>query len=503
MAAMTEAILTGFLTAFRWDMLLAMFVGVVGGVLVGVLPGLTSTMGVALLIPVTFGMPPAVGLAMLGGMYCASTYGGSITAVLLNIPGTPSACVTMLDGHPLAKRGEAGRAIAIATIASCVGGNVSNLCLLLLAPPLALFALKFGSLEYFLIALFGITVIASLSEKDLLKGLISGILGFFLSMVGTHPLTGFQRFTFGQPALYDGISIVVALIGLYSIPEVIEMIRDSRAGGRKVQTRVDRGLVSYMREYFQHKMLALRAAIIGVIIGIAPGAGGSVAAFVAYHDAKRHSKHPERFGTGIVEGVLAPETANNAEVGGALIPTITLGVPGSAVTAVFLGALMIHGLRPGPGLFTTHAAVTYGFIFSMFLSNLIFVPVGLLIARYGARLIEAPVSLLAPSIITLSVIGSYAIQGSVEDVWIMLAMGLIGCMLTTFAVPREGMVLGLVLGSMAEGELARALSLVHGDFGQLLLQVVTRPIALVIFVLCIGSLWHAIRTQRKVERSPA
>jgi len=497
---MLEHMLAGLVTALQWDMLLAMFVGVVGGVVVGVLPGLTSTMGVALLIPVTFGMPPAVGLAMLGGMYCASTYGGSITAILLNIPGTPSACVTMLDGHPMAKRGEASRAIAIATIASCVGGLLSNLCLLLLAPPLALFALKFGSLEYFLIALFGITIIASMSEKDLLKGLMSGILGFFLSMVGTHPLTGFQRFTFGQPALYDGISIVVALIGLYSVPEVIEMIRESRTGVRRVQSRVDRGLVSYMREYFQHKALAFRATVIGVIIGIAPGAGGSVAAFVAYHDAKRNSKHPELFGTGIVEGILAPETANNAEVGGALIPTITLAVPGSAVTAVFLGALMIHGLRPGPGLFTTHASVTYGFIFSMFLSNVVFVPVGLLIARYGARLIEAPVSLLAPSIIALSVIGSYAIQGSMEDVWIMLAMGLLGCALTKFGVPREGMVLGLVLGSMAEGELARALSLVHGDLGRLLLQMVTRPIALVILLLCIASLWHAIKTQRRAGR---
>jgi putative tricarboxylic transport membrane protein len=287
------------------------------------------------------------------------------------------------------------------------------------------------------------------------------------------------------------------------VPEVIEMIRESRTGERKIHARVDRGLVSYMKEYFAHKMIALRAAVIGVIIGIAPGAGGSVAAFVAYHDAKRTSKHPERFGTGIIEGVLAPETANNAEVGGALIPTITLAVPGSAVTAVFLGALMIHGLRPGPGLFTTHANVTYGFIFSMFLSNLIFVPVGLFIARYGARLIEAPVSLLAPSIMALSVIGSYAIQGSMEDVLIMLGMGLIGCTLTTFGMPREGMVLGLVLGSMAEGELARALSLVHGDLGRLLIQLVTRPIALVILLLCIASLWHAVRTQRRAERSPA
>lgn len=258
-----------------------------------------------------------------------------------------------------------------------------------------------------------------------------------------------------------------------------------------------------MRVFFSHKLLALRSTVIGIIIGIAPGAGGSVAAFVAYHDAKRRSAHPERFGQGTIEGVLAPETANNAEVGGALIPTLTLGVPGSAVCAVFLGGLMIHGLQPGPALFQKSGDVIYGFIFSMFLANLFFVPVGLLTARYGARLVELPSTLLAPTILALSVIGSYAMQGSMEDVWIMLVMGLVGVTLLHCGVPREGMVLGLVLGSMAEGELARALSLVHGDVGRLLLQMVTRPIALVILLLCGLSLWHAVRAQRAFQAGPA
>lgn len=499
---MLENMLTGLVYAFRWDMLLAVFVGVVGGIVVGLLPGLSTTMGVALLIPVTFGMHPAVGLAMLGGMYSSSVYSGSISAILLNIPGTSSACATMIEGHPMALKGEAGRAIALATIASSVGGNFSNLCLLFLAPPLAMLALKFGSLEYFLVAMFGITIIASVSEKDLIKGLMSGILGLFVSMIGTHQLTGLQRFTFGIPALYDGMNIVVAMIGLYSLPEVIDML-EKQGEERRVTARVKGGLFRRMFEYFHYKYVILRSLVIGVILGIAPGAGGCLAGFVAYYDAKRTSKQPERFGTGVPEGVLACETANNAEMGGALIPTLTLGVPGSAVCAVFLGGLMIHGLRPGPQLFTQNPEVIYGFIFSIFLSNLFFVPLGLLTARYGSRLIELPVYILAPTIVTLAVIGTFAINGSIADTWLMLVMGLVGYVLNRCGVPREGMVLGLVLGSMAESELARAIMLVHGDVARLLLQMVTRPIALVLVLLCLLSLGNAVRTQYIAKKGPA
>jgi putative tricarboxylic transport membrane protein len=498
---MLENMLTGLLYTFHWDMLLGILVGVVGGIVVGVLPGFSTTMGVALLIPITFGMPPAVGLAMIGGMYAASCYSGSISAILLNIPGTSSAAATMLDGHPMALKGEAGRAIALATIGSSFGGNVSTLCLLFLAPPLALLALKFGALEYFLVAMFGITIIASVSEKDLVKGLISGILGLFLSMVGVHPLTGFQRFTFGIPALYDGVSIVVAMIGLYSLPEVIDMIKMNEGGQRRIVTRVQGRLYHHMLEYFRYKYIVLRACVIGVILGIAPGAGGSLAGFVAYYDAKRTSKHPERFGKGAPEGVVACETSNNAEMGGALIPTLTLGVPGSTVCAVFLGGLIIHGLRPGPQLFTENPETIYGFIFSLFLSNLFFVPLGLLTARYGSKLIELPPSILSPTIVSLAIIGTFAINGSVEDAWIMLVMGLVGYILKRCDVPREGMLLGLVLGSMAESELARALSLVHGEVGALLIQIVTRPISLILFTLCLFSIGHAIRTQYRAKQA--
>lgn len=498
---MLENMLTGLIYTFRWDMLLAVFTGVVGGIVVGVLPGLSTTMGVALLIPVTFGMTPAVGLAMIGGMYAASVYSGSISAILLNIPGTTSACATMIDGHPMALKGEAGRAIALATIASSFGGNVSNLCLLFMAPPLALLSLKFGALEYFLVAMFGITIIASISEKDLVKGLMSGILGLFMSMIGTHQQTGLQRFTFGIPALYDGINIVVVMIGLYSLPEVIDMFQKHGAE-RRVKAKIQGGLFRQMFEYFNYKYIVFRSLVIGVIIGIAPGAGGCLAGFVAYYDAKRTSKHPERFGKGTPEGVIACETANNAEMGGALIPTLTLGVPGSAVCAVFLGGLMIHGLRPGPQLFMQNPEVIYGFIFSMFLSNLFFVPLGLLTARYGSRLIELPVAILAPTIVTLAVIGTFAINGSIEDTWLMLIMGLVGYILNRFGVPREGMVLGLVLGSMAESELTRAISIVHGDLAQLFIQMVTRPIALILVILCLLSLGHAIRTQYIAKKAP-
>lgn len=491
---------SGLLAALQWDMILATFVGVVAGVTIGALPGLTSTMGVALLIPLTFGMRPEIGLAMLGGIYCASTYGGAITAILINIPGTPSACATVLDGYPLAKKGEGTRAISIATIVSCLGGLFSTAVLLLLAPPLAQLSLRFGAPEYFLLAVFGITIIASLSDEGLEKGLISGVIGLLLSVVGMHPLTGYLRFTFGQPYLFDGIPLVVALIGLFSIPEVLELVssKDSKSA-EVVGTYTGRPL-QHLKEALSLKWLIVKSSIIGVIIGIIPGAGTDIAAFLAYNEARRASKTPEEFGKGAIEGLAACECANNAVTGGSLIPLLTLGVPGNAVSAIFLGGLLIHGLRPGAALFTENATITYGFIFSLFLSNLLFVPVGFIMARYATRLLRTPRSILAPTITVLAVIGSLAIRGLAADVLLMLGMGLVGCIMKRNGIPAAPMVLGLVLGPMAEGELARALAIVRGDILAFGLQLVTRPICLVILALCVISIWQGIARQTNKKR---
>ncbi|MFD2740974.1 tripartite tricarboxylate transporter permease [Sulfitobacter aestuarii] len=494
---MFENVLLGLQTLADPALLLAVLLGVVGGVVIGALPGLTSTMGVALLIPVTFSLPPQVGLAMLGGIYCASTYSGAISAILLNIPGTSASVATMLDGHPMAKSGKPGRAISLATFASCIGGMISIVALLFLAPQLAEFSLRFGSPEYFLLAVFGITVIASMSAGAMEKGLIAGALGLILSTVGVHPLTGTMRFTGGVPSLYDGIPLVVALIGLYSIPEVIDLIERAKSS-RDSARGVDRtSHWESLRELAAQKYNVLRASLIGIVVGIVPGVGCSVGGFLAYDAAKRGSKTPEAFGKGSSEGLIASETGNNAVTGGTLIPLLTLGIPGNPVTAVLLGGIMIHGLRPGPELFTTNADVTYGFIFSLFLSNLLFVPIGLLLARYGLRIVQVPAGILAPIILTLAVIGAYSLRASLDDIWIMLAIGGLGWGMAALAVPRAPLVLGLVLGTLAEGELARSLALVRGDLAAFGMQILTRPVSLIILLLCIIAIVHGINQHRQ------
>lgn len=494
MDSILNGILVGSAMLFDPLVLLLILLGTIFGVVIGSLPGLTSTMGVALLVPVTFSMPPIFGLALLGAIYCSSTYAGAISAILINIPGTPSNCSTLLDGYPMTKKGQAGLAIALATAASALGGFFSNVGLLFLAPPLAQLALLFGPMEYFLVALFGVSVIASLSEGNMIKGFLSGIAGLFLATIGMHPITGDIRFTLGVPEMFNGLPLVVALIGLYSIPEVISSLMD-RAQKVESSTAEVKGLFGQMMQVFRYKMVLLRSTVIGLIVGVVPGAGSSIAGFLAYDDAKKASKDPGSFGKGNPIGVISSEASNNAVVGGSLIPTLTLGIPGNAVSAVLLGGLMIHGLKPGPELFTQNMDVTYAFIMSMFLANLAFVPIGLVVAKFGVSFIKTPVSILGPLVIALGVIGSYTLNASLIDVWIMLAVGMLGYAMKEFDVPREPLVLGLVLGTMAEGELARALSLVQGSVPALLTDMFTTPVSLVIIGLTGLSIAQGIRTQ--------
>lgn len=490
---MLDGITIGFLTAVQPAMLIAVLLGVIGGVFIGMLPGLTSTMGVALLIPVTFAFPPEVGLALLGGIYLASTFSGSISAILLNIPGTPSAVATCQDGYPMSQQGQAGRAIGLSVYASCLGGLFSTLALLFLAPALSAFSLMLGAPEYFLLAVFGVTIIASLSEGDLLKSLLSGVLGLIVSVVGMHPMTGEMRLTFGMPSLYDGVPLVISLIGLYSVPEVISILSDRQARDADNTKSSFSGAFKTLRDVLADWLNLVRSSVIGTLVGIVPGAGSSIASFIAYDAAKRSSKTPEKFGHGSEEGLIAAETANNAVTGGSLVPLMTLGIPGNAVTAVLMGGLIIHGLAPGPMLFENTPNVAYGFIFSLFFSNIFFVPVGLIIARYCVRVILLPKEILATAILALATIGAFAIRGQIGDVVMMTGIGFIGYMFSVFGVPRAPMVLGLVLGTMAESNLSRALTLVQGDAGALLMQFVTRPFSLALVLLCALSIYFGLR----------
>lgn len=492
---MLDALSIGFLTASQPSMLLAACLGVTIGVFIGMLPGLTSTMGVALLIPVTFSFPPAVGLALLGGIYLASTFSGSISAILLNIPGTPSAVATCQDGYPMTRNGKAGRAVGLSVFASCIGGIFSAIVLLFMAPVLSELSLMLGAPEYFLLALFGVTIIASLSEGNMLKSLMGGVLGLIISLIGMHPLTGEMRLTLGQPSLYDGIPLVITLIGLYSIPEVISILTDDTTS-QKSETSQFTGALTTLKDVLAQRLNVVRSCVIGTLVGIVPGAGQSIASFIAYDAAKRSSRTPEQFGKGSEEGLVAAETANNAVTGGSLVPLLTLGVPGNAVSAVLMGGLIIHGLTPGPILFDNSPDVAYGFIFSLLFSNLLFVPIGLLVAKYCVKVILLPKEILAASILTLAVMGSYAIRGQVSDIVLMLSIGVIGYLFMFFSVSRAPMVLGLVLGTMAESNLARALTLVRGDVGELLLQFITRPFSLALVLLCLASIIMGYRKSR-------
>ncbi|PIE54543.1 MAG: C4-dicarboxylate ABC transporter permease [Dethiosulfovibrio peptidovorans] len=467
------------------EVLLAILSGTLGGIVIGAIPGLTATMAVALLIPVTFGMDPVVGLAMMGGVYSGGMYGGAISSILLSTPGTPAAAATAFDGYPMTRQGRGGTAIAVATVASFWGGIISTAALLLLAPILAHFALRFGPPEYFLLAVMGLASIVTLTSGNLLKGLISGVLGLVIATVGMDPIDGYIRFTGGIVDLFEGVSFMPALIGLFSVSQILELTADSHI----VQELADPVGLSTSRLPKGLGGTIVRGGFIGTVVGILPGAGATIASFISYNFAKQISREPQTFGTGNPQGVAAAESANNGCVGGSLVPLLTLGIPGNSVAAALMGGLMIQGLIPGPELFTRFGTVTYGFILSLFLANVCFLILGLSFARFFAKVATVPNSVLIPSIAVLSVVGSYAISNSMFDVWLMIAFGLGGYFLHRAGFSLGAVVLGLILGPVAELGFGQSLIISHGSPAIFF----TRPICLVLWGLIILLLVPALR----------
>jgi putative tricarboxylic transport membrane protein len=462
--------------------------GTLIGIIFGALPGFTAAMGVAILLPLTFGMNPASGLILLGALFGGAMYGGSIAAILINTPGTPSAAATVLDGYPMAKKGLAGQALRESVFASFLGGIMGVTVLLFFAPPLAKISLLFGPPEYFLLAIFALTIIASLSEKALIKGFLAGVFGLMISTIGMDPLLGFPRFTFGLKDLVDGIELVPALIGLFSIPEVLEIIKSHRENvqesvvpGRKIKIGFPplQHIINFLPIY-------LRSTIIGVIIGILPGAGGSIASFMAYNETRRVSKHPEKFGTGIPEGVAAAESANNAMSSGALIPMLTLGVPGDSVAAIMMGGLLIHGLQPGAELFTKNANIVFTFIIALYLANIMMLFCGIYLAPYFTIATRTPKHILAASVILLTVLGSYAIRGNIFDVYVMITFGIIGYLMRSFGFSVVPTVLGIILGTQAEKGLYGTLAISEGQ--NVVWFILQRPISLILILLTLISI---------------
>ncbi len=470
--------------------LLLVAIGVAAGILVGALPGLTATMAIALLVPFTFTMSPVYGLVLLGAIYSGAIYGGSFSAILINTPGTPSAIATTFDGYPMAQKGEAYRAITTATLASVIGGLIGVGFLIFLSPPLARASLQFGPPEYFWLAVFGLTIIAAVSPRSMLKGLIGGAIGLLISTIGIAPIQGAVRYNFGTLALQNGISLIPALIGFFCIPEVLRMAETSGSGSdavvpykrrRKMVLRVFHALI-------RKPWLLLRSAILGTIVGIIPGAGGNIAGLVGYNEALRASKTKEKFGTGIMDGVAAAETANNAAVAGSLVPMLTLGVPGAPPAAVLFGALLLQGMRPGAELFTYHGSITYAFIFSLILANIAILPLGIILGRAVAAIMQrTKVQTLAPLIIFLSMIGAYSIYNNVADIYTMVIVGIIAHALRKAGFLPGPIVLGLILGPIAEQGLLQSILMGRAG-GSLFVVFFTRPISLVLIVLSVVSI---------------
>jgi len=455
------------------------FIGLTAGIIVGALPGLTATMGCALLIPFTFGLPPVQGLLMLLGIFCGGIYGGSISAILIRIPGTPSAAATLLDGYPLSQKGMGGKAIGMSTVASFMGGTTGALVMTFLSPQIARVGLRFGPPEFFALAIFGLGMIITISGRSLLKGVISCLFGLLITTIGFDPLSGVPRFTFGSRDLLGGITFIPALIGLFGYAQVFRNIEKMQIVPA-VKAKVE-NILPTLKEIRSVLKTIFKSALMGTFIGSIPGTGCDIAAFVAYGEAKRTSKHPEKFGTGILEGVAAPEAANNGATGGAMIPMLTLGVPGDAVTAVLLGALTLHGLQPGPLLFRDHLDVIYPIFAGMIMAQFILLIVGLSGAKFFAKTINIDRKVLTPIIFFLCVVGSYAMRFSFFDVGVSMIIGVIAYFMEYYEYPASPILLALILGPMAEQNLRRSLIISRGDP----LTFFKRPISATFIVMAI------------------
>lgn len=464
---------------FNFNTLLIMLIGIIFGIAIGSLPGLSSTMGVALFIPITYTMHPATGLVFLASIYMSSTYGGSISAILIKTPGTPAAVITALDGYELTKQGKSGEALSMATIASTVGGLISCIALMFLSPPLAKIVVAFGSPETFWLSVLGLSIIVGLSKGSVLKGLMSGILGMLFSLIGTDTITGEYRFTYDILSLFGGLSTVSVVIGIFSASQVYSLAAQIRTTIQYEDVSKNQKLrFISMVEFFKNLFNMIRSGVIGTIIGILPGAGVSIASALAYNIAKSSSKEKEIYGEGSLEGVVASESANNGVVGGSLIPLLTLGIPGNAVSAVFLGGLVIHGLRPGPQLFTKYGGITYALFIGLFLSTVVMLFVGLFTAKYFAKISVVPTNILASVIMVLCVIGAYSVSNSEFNVFVMFVFGIIGYFMSYFKYSQAAFVLGLVLGPIAEQEFRRSLLISGGSYR----IFISTPISLILFV---------------------
>ena len=490
-------LLDGFAVALTLENLLWVFIGVFLGTLVGVLPGLGTPATIAILLPITINLNPATGLIMMAGIYYGSKYGGSTTAILLNIPGESSSVVTTLDGYQMAKQGRAGPALGMAAIASFVAGTFGVIGLSLLALPIARWALTFGPPEYFALMLMGLVSVVFLAGSSVLKGLISATLGLLLATIGADIISGTNRFIFGQFFLIDGIEFIALTIGVFALGEVF--VNVERPVGA-ILFKVPRGLRKLLpsRQDFKDSRFAMvQGSVLGFLIGTLPGAGATIASFMSYIVEKRFSRRPEKFGTGVIEGVAAPEAANNSETGGSMVPLLTLGIPGSGSTAVMLGVLILYGLQPGPLLFTRSPDIVWPVIASMYIGNVALLILNLPLVPMWASILRFPYYVIYPAILLISIVGVYSIHQSMFDVWLLLLFGILGYAMRKFDIPAAPLVLAFVLGPMAERALRQSMVMSQNSLDIFFTRPLSLALMLIAAALLIAPLFGKARALRQ------
>ena len=465
-----------------------LLLGVLAGIVIGALPGLTVNMGIALLLPLTYTFQGMTGILMLLGVYCGAIYGGSITAILISTPGTPASAATVLDGYPLAKRGEAGRALGLSTGASMFGGIFSTIALILISPLLAKVATSFSSAEYFALAVFGISIITSVSSDSVIKGLMGGALGLFIATIGLDPMTSGMRFTFDSIYLMGGISFIPILVGLFAFSQgLISLEEDYQERKSGVSHRKESKISRVLPTWSDFKRVLptyLRSSAIGTGIGVVPGTGGDIASFIAYNEAKRWSKHPEEFGKGSIEGVSAPEAGANSVSGGAMVPVMTLGIPGDGATAIIMGAFMVQGLALGPQLFTDHPVEVNSIFIGLLVANIAMGIMGFLGMRLFAKVMNVPRRVLVPLIFILCSVGAYSVNHDMTDVFVMMGAGIAAYVMIKLKFSMSPIVIGIILGPMAESNFRRTLVISEGDLSIFL----TRPVCAVFLVIALITL---------------
>ncbi len=473
--------------------------GTLAGLILGALPGLSPTMAVALMIPFTFHMQPAAGLILLGAMYTATVAGGAISAILVNVPGAPANIATALDGHPLAKQGRAAEALHYCFTSSFIGGITGILVLIFFTPPLADLALKFGPTELFWIAILGITIIGTIGSESVVKGLFAGLFGLALSTIGDNPMLGEDRFVFSEH-LESGIHIVTALIGLFAVPQVFSLLEQAMQDSNATLHALGSSRLAASLKYSLCRFRALGiGSLVGVVVGVIPGAGGQIAGLVAYDQVKKTSKDPGKYGQGEPDGIITAESANNAMVGPSLVPLLTLSIPGSPTAAVLLGGLLIHGLFPGPDLFTVHGEVTWTFINSLLVAQVFMLIFGLMLSQHSGWIMRVPGHYMAAVILVLAVFGTYSIQSSYSDVLIMFTLGLIMFFGSKLGFGPAPLVLGIILGPIAEDNFLQG-KLIGQSSGSALEYFTSGPINLTLIAICIGSIAYSLYSGSKAKR---